>query len=389
MGSGGVREILEDFVAIGPRLTGSHGEAAAARYAAAHFREAGFEVGIEPFEASRWPYRLATPVVPAAAAITTLAASSSMGTYPLGALVLLTALLVVAAASASWHRMLPDLFDLGDRVRSANVVARSAGWGEGRPVLVLTAHLDTKTQLLPTAAQLLALFSALVSLVGLWVFALIDSMSAGRVPNGALVVLTAIAVTGLVTVAANVGSPRLSRGVLDNGSGVALILHLASLLPARVGNRLNLLLVATGAEEIGLAGALRFAQRHRGSLDPGRTLCLNFDVLGHGGRVFLTGSRAPFAGVRDRLVARLIGRGFAVGSLPFLLGAGMDHQRLSAAGLWAISLTEGPGQVLWHVHGRDDRHDLVDPERLARIAEALLETVEDIASDAFVPGKSR
>jgi hypothetical protein len=280
-------------------------------------------------------------------------------------------------------------FDLGDRVRSANVVARSAGWGEGRPVLVLTAHLDTKTQLLPTAAQLLALFSALVSLVGLWVVALIDSMSAGRVPNGALVVLTAIAVTGLVTVAANVGSPRLSRGVLDNGSGVALILHLASLLPARVGNRLNLLLVATGAEEIGLAGALRFAQRHRGSLDPGRTLCLNFDVLGHGGRVFLTGSRAPFAGVRDRLVARLIGRGFAVGSLPFLLGAGMDHQRLSAAGLWAISLTEGPGQVLWHVHGRDDRHDLVDPERLARIAEALLETVEDIASDAFVPGKSR
>jgi hypothetical protein len=107
-------------------------------------------------------------------------------------------------------------------------------------------------------------------------------------------------------------------------------------------------------------------------------VCINFDTLGCGRKVYLAGSRgAPFASIPEMLSRQLNARGFAVARLPVLIGVGMDHQRLNAAGFWAISLTQGPCRAGRRIHSINDRAEFVDVASLANIADAAARVAID------------
>lgn len=367
-----LRTLLDRIVACGPRAVGSDGERKCAALLAHLLGCHDLEVRIQPFRISRWPLRFATYLMPVVAAVCILAAALSLPDRAGLASVILAVMLAVVAASTRLHRLGDHLFDRGGQVRSANIVARSQRWIEDRPCLLFMAHYDSKSQPFPIAVRLGALFMAVGSVVVLLGVALSAAFELYEPSVFALWLPATIGLVSLLLLFLGFPGNR-SPGAMDNGSGLAVMLALAGELPGVCDDRCNLMFVATGAEELGLGGALRFAQEHGGKLDPGRTLCINFDILGGGGKVRLAGSKRSIGSEGGIIERRL-----RAGRLPVILGAGMDHMRLEAAGFRAFSLTQSDLRSLWHVHGPRDTIDRVGTDQLARIVDAVGELAKSL-----------
>ncbi len=69
-------------------------------------------------------------------------------------------------------------------------------------------------------------------------------------------------------------------GANDNASGVAALLGVASDVAGRAPSGVRVVLLSTGSEETMLEGMDAFLRRHRGELDPARTLVVCLDMLG-------------------------------------------------------------------------------------------------------------
>lgn len=384
MNSDRLAALLQDLVALGPRPTGSTGEAAAARWTGDRLREAGLTVDVQPFAVSRWPRRLATRVLPAVMAALLVVCGWLVHDDPWQALGLL------AAASAAFLLLgegggrFAALFDLGARVTSANVVGRVPASREGRPVLLLSAHLDSRTQLLPLG---LRIAGAIVALLGTATLAIVAAVQiCGAIPAGGALprVVAAVAAAGLAAIALDPPMPP-SPGALDDGAAVALLVELARELRDRAGGKVGLVFLATGAEELGMAGALRFVQRSGSSLNPARTLVVNLDILGRGGAILPAGRPGRAGGARLVLADGLRRRGLRPWGSPVVFGAGMDHQRFVAAGLPALSLTQGAGGAAWFVHTPLDRLERVDVARLAFVGDAIVDLADHLAASGVAP----
>ena len=63
-----------------------------------------------------------------------------------------------------------------------------------------------------------------------------------------------------------------SPGTVDNASGVGVLLNLARCLVVKPPtNKVRITFLLSGAEECGMAGALRYIQRHAKAYDPNWT----------------------------------------------------------------------------------------------------------------------
>jgi len=72
-----------------------------------------------------------------------------------------------------------------------------------------------------------------------------------------------------------------SPGANDNGSGILVLMELARRFSQKKSKAVNFTLLATGAEEIGLAGIKHYIRQHP-DLDKNNTLFINFECLGGG-----------------------------------------------------------------------------------------------------------
>ena len=84
------------------------------------------------------------------------------------------------------------------------------------------------------------------------------------------------------------------QGANDDASGAAVILSLAEDLKNTPTENLEVWVVATGAEESGLCGMTHFLRKGMGRrLDKKTTYFINFDNLGSGELIYLTGETIP------------------------------------------------------------------------------------------------
>lgn len=339
-----------------PRFTGSAGERRAADLVADRFARMALDVRREPFRAGRHAIRAYQRVLFSAgaflAALTGFAASRSPALGALSAL----AFGALLARSTRWSPRIEGLFERGPQIESQNVIARRPPRDE-RPVhIVVLAHLDSKSSRLPTAVTVGSLLVALAvtAFLGLWSFAAWAGLSPAPDARHALPAALAAALP-LLAVALLQCSGDASPGAMDNASGLAVLLESARALPADPAlSRADLTFVATGAEEIGLVGAMRWVQAHAEEYPRDRTLFVNIDSVGVGSGLLLTGlaGLAP-SGFADpisnslptrRLVERAARRaGVQARSLPILLGAGVDTMPIAARGYATVTLL---GQVL-------------------------------------------
>jgi hypothetical protein len=328
-------------IACEPRPAGGEAEGRAREYAAGVLRGAGFAVHEEAFGYSGFPGRYATPIGGALAGLAVMCATYG-GLWTSSARQPILELGIGLAIVALFVRaMLGDaVLDLPlQRERSVNLVATR---GAAAPRVWLVAHLDSKSQPLPTLARVigiallassivLALASALLQLAGLphrmgWWGAIVPVM------------------IGMPLVVASVVRAG-SCGAVDNASGVATVLLAATRV--RPGVPIGVLLPS--AEELGLAGARAWARRWGTQHDAG--IALNCDgVDDHGELTIMYSGTVPTA-----LIETL--RGVATPALRarrMPLGMLTDSVALADRGWTSATVSRGSVATLRRIHTSGD-----------------------------------
>lgn len=357
---------IEHLAAIAgsPRAAGSDGEKAARTYAATVLRDAGYDVSTERFEYSALPGRFGTPVGSALALVTVIASAwlaTARGAVVASAVVLGLGLALIALYA---RRLLGDgvLTLPWLRASSANLVARR---GASEPRVWLVAHLDSKSQPIPSALRVAGILLLLAGV--LCTVAALLSTLAGVSPRTLWWIGAAAAAAGAIPAMLGVVGNN-SIGAVDNASGVAAVLTAATMLPS--GLAIGVLLPS--AEELGLAGARAWV-RARGEA---RGTALNCDGVDDDGEltIMYTG---PLPQSLVNTLERVAERAPRVRRMP--IGLLTDSVAFVDAGWQAVTVSRGSLATLRRVHTRRDSLDQLRGDGIQEVATLLSRAAEALA----------
>jgi hypothetical protein len=236
--------------------------------------------------------------------------------------------------------------------------------GEAEPKVWLVAHLDSKSQPVPSAVRVGAVvLLALSLLVAVAAMALTLRGIDARMLWWAAI---ALSVAGALPLTRTVVGAR-SNGAVDNASGVATVLAAAALLPDGVACGVLL----PSAEELGLAGARAWARGHA------RAIALNCDGVDDEGRNVIMFNRGRPSGVIAALTAASVAP-LDVRRMP--LGMLTDSTALAARGWQAVTVSRGSLATLRRVHTPQDSLDTLHGAAIDDVAVILARAAEALAS---------
>lgn len=351
-------------IARAPRAAGSIAEREARAYCATALRASGFDVSIEPFSFSAFPGRYGTPVGGAIAMTTVLAAAWLAvleGAPRAAALAAGSGLLVLALFA--WSMMGEGVLDLPWlRVAGENLVARR---GRTSPRVWLVAHVDSKSQPLPTRLRMAGL-AVLGASLALTLMAAALTLGGGSARSVLWMLCAVLAVAGGCAAMASIVRDD-SVGAVDNASGVAAVLSAAAALDdsAAVG------VVITSAEELGLAGARAWVRAH----DAERGFVVNCDGVDDQGELTLMYTRTKPEPIVDAV--RQAAGTLQVRRMP--PGLLLDSVAFADAGWTGATLSHGSMRTLARVHTPGDSLDALRGERIAPMAATLARAAEALA----------
>ena len=279
-----------------------------------------------------------------------------------------------------WQRL---CLGLGRRLTAANLIATLPGAPEDPtlPHIVLIAHYDSKSQRLPIAVRVACFALSITGGLLYAAAALLHALTAAPALSGLAFVAAAVAVVaGVPLLFLDVGNA--SPGAIDNASGLSVALHLAEILAQQRDwqGRLRLTFLITGAEEIGVAGAAAYLQRHRAELrrdaQAAGLRILNFDGVGVDADLRLAGAR-----LNRRNNGRMAGwveaaaRDCGLRVKPFsMIGLSYDHAPFAEAGFDAVSLI-AIGRATWAVHTPRDTAERLHPRGFAQAGAIALRII--------------
>jgi hypothetical protein len=228
----------------------------------------------------------------------------------------------------------------------------------GQPRVWLVAHIDSKSQPIPTAVRTLGF---LLLCAGLLMATAVAPAAHSAAP------VIAIAVTGgfggLLLSVAWVGSA--SHGAADNASGVAAVLSAAQLTSRDLG------VLITDGEELALAGATAWVQ----GKPPGTAI--NCDTVDDAGQ--FVAMRYGLAELADRAVHGAGETGIAVKGMRPLPGVLTDSVAFHQAKWRTVTLSRGTIRTLMKIHTRRDSLDNLRGTAIPDAARILARLVEELA----------
>ena len=368
------------------RLPGSPGEVLAREYIVRVGEELGLDTTVEEFSYSTAPLKVVLPLL-----CLMLAALSATGsvTYLLGTpLTALpgAALLVLVFMGFRWSAGFERFAARGGKSASANVISVIRARNPAG-VIVLSAHYDSKSQLMPVVVRaaffILGFGGAVVlgaALVALGVLA-----AAGGQTLGNQAVFYASLVPGLLLLALAFNfTGNRSPGALDNASGEGVILEMARLLAEQPLENFDVRVVSFGCEEVGLCGSINYLLAHREELERRPFFMLNFDMpFSPGGSVALnTGFEIPPKRTSSKinLFAREAAEemGFDLTGIYLPVGAAADHMPWCRHGFEATGFIS----ATTYVHRAADTIDRINREGLRRTGELSLSVARSLDQEA-------
>ncbi len=369
---------VRDLAGFGHRGSGTEHERRAANYLADELRGLGLEPVMEEFSGCR----------SLGARLLLHIALAGVGAALLWRIPTLTVLLGLTALGSLVVELTIQRAVLGLVVPggwSCNVVARvpPRGGGVTRGRLVVCGHYDSqRTGLvwneavwsrlapmllkLPAGLQspLLPVPLAMLVQAGVGLAAI---AGAGRafVTIGGVAVLVVYGLAGVLLAEWSVGAPV--PGASDNASGASAVVTLGEEFLRAPANGVELVLLLTGCEEIGLLGAAAWADRHRPELRALPTVFLNLDGLGFGPPRFVS-QEVPLAGPPRSYPARLLDLGTTVAAEEGIMDVGpypvpgfTDGLALLVRGIPGITLIGSrPDGRLPHWHQPSDDAERMD-----------------------------
>ena len=353
-------QLLRDLAAS-PRPTGSAAIAAARERVAGELAALGYSARALPFEFSALPGRYATPLFGAAGlGIVALAGHLGADRNRFAPLVILLAGATLLAAGGRWLAR-SGVLSLGV-MRESGVNLEFTTSHAPAPRVWLCAHLDSKSQPVPTIARAGGIVLAAIGFLATLALALAAAagIATTRAPWVAAALLTLVgAIPVMMSVVGN-----HSPGALDNASGVVAVVEAARLLASHdVG------VLITDAEELGLAGALAWTRLPHVRRD---AVVLNCDGVDDEGASLVMFSRpAPEA---------LIGAAERAGAQrrPMPLGLLTDSVAFTGAGLASITFSRGTLATLARVHGSRDDLSRLRGTGIAPVASLMAATANQL-----------
>ena len=356
------RDDLLGHLASSPRPTGSDAIAAARSRVTRELTTLGFEVRERPFEYSAFPGHFATPLL-GATMLMLVGAAGHLGSrgdrwLPL---VIIFAGGFVAKYAAEWVARRGVLVMPLMRARGVNLEATKPDRGSAEPSVWLCAHIDTKSQPVPTIIRVAGLVLCAIGYNAMMVLALLAAF--GRTPQlfwwaaSALVTLA-----GAIPVVMSVVTSR-SPGALDNASGVASVIEAAR----QLGDR-NVGVLITDAEELGLAGARAWAREHRGG-----AAVLNCDGVDD------TGETVVILGHRPGAIESALAAGTRTRKR--IPGVMTDAIAFADAGIPSVTFMRGGWSSLARVHSRMDDLAHLDGTGIAEVAGLMAATARQLGAN--------
>ena len=349
-------------IAQAPRATGSTGEATARRYASAVLQSAGYAVHDEPFAYSRFPGRWGTPLAGGLATIT-LTSTATLALSGHAASSRWALLLGMAAIAVFARAMLGDaVLDLPLlRSSGTNTVATR---GADAPAVWLVAHLDSKSQPVPSAVRVGAVVVLIAAFVGAAIIgALTPSEGTARTLWWMILLLTVVGALPLMLSTVGNRSP----GAVDNASGVAAVLAAAEMMPP--GLSIGVLLPS--AEELGLAGARAWS---RGRIP---ATALNCDGVDDEGTVVIMYSGPLPVGLVGTIRVAATG---AVELRRMPRGLMTDSTALSQRKWNTVTVSRGSLRTLARVHRPSDSLANLRGTGIDEVASLLARSAEALAT---------
>lgn len=372
---------------IGPRGTGTPGEAAAAEYVADRLRDFGLPVEHQSFRAvaSQNAFPLAVGLVALLAVVV----------YPLGGAASrwLAAALAAATPWMFWRTIVHSDSPLGfllPHVKSGNVLTRIEPRDPARRNAVILAHLDTNRCRLAWQATTVRHLEPLTWLTFGMLALLPLIYLAGALLGGppwawwASLVPAAYLVGTMVTLVRDDRMP-FSPGAHDNASGVAVALELANRLVRQPLRQTRVWLAFTGAEETDHAGLKALLRQHGAALR--EAAFIDLEGVGSGELVYLTrqGLCLPYfpdpdlAALAERVAARRPDLSVRAGHITI-----EDEVRTLRNHGWRAICIAGRDPTtgtLPHWHRASDTAESVSEEALERAVEFVLEMLSALDSE--------
>lgn len=372
-----------------PRLCGSEGEKKARNYILAACASSGIDTELHEFSIYRFPDEYLTKIVAITWIILLTLALICLRTCIAVSLASLAIIGCSMIAMSRWHRLYELLFDVpaGPRTDSANVLARITSREED-PTIIFMAHYDSKSQMLPIPLRILLLLCGplgTVALAGLIVAALILRLE---------ILFTLACAAGAVVIMAMAvlmfnRSVDESPGAMDNATGVAVLLELARAFRESPPPGVNLCFLFTGAEEIGLAGAVRFVQKRAQDFPRRNTSIVNLDGVGGMEKLLVVDRYGLFppavtsAKLGKRIRTLAASRGLALHRIPLITGALWDHVVWAAHGYESLTLSMGGWEkATLQIHSALDSWEHINPRGLTATWELCRDIVLAPAEDS-------
>ncbi|HEX6250875.1 MAG TPA: M28 family peptidase [Gemmatimonadaceae bacterium] len=350
---------LIERLAATPRAAGSVEERRARALCAELLQESGFETREVPFSYSTLPGRWGVPIVGALWLAAGIAAARDGVRPPGDAPAGIVLPLIIMGWLASLTLGLTVNSGRFRRTGGLNLVAT-----RGRaPAIWLCAHLDTKSQSVPTLKRTVALVVAGATALLLGVLHLgarLADWGGGPVWLAAGIVLASAAA---VMVTCFVGND--SPGAADNASGVAAVLA-----AARSTGEAPLGVILTSAEELGLAGARAWAASAVTRGDAPR-LVINCDTLDEEGPMRCVVHRREDVGVARDLITIAGNEGFSARITRHTPGIMVDSAAIAARGIPAVTLSRVTRGTLSRIHTARDTADRLSGEGAVQAAAVM------------------
>lgn len=345
-----------------PRLSGTEGAAETEQHLREAFEGLGYETEELPFSFSSWPGRFGLPVAGVLLLLTGVGGAALLRNgLPIIALIVLVVGLLLTLLPLILLETAQRTLPVG-RLEARNLLFTRPG---ARPMWIVMAHRDSKSQLIPTLVRTGVVvlgavgWIALVVLAVLWLAGELFQFGSWVLIAGGAVALAGLALA--LTWASN-DSP----GALDNASGVAALLAVAAESP---GDEVGFLL--TDGEELGLAGAHAAVD----TLPPVQGI-INVEGLDDRGPVRVAeGYGWRRSGSAPQLAAALLTAGRAldmdVKRRPLPRTILVDHIPFAAAGVPALTILRGEWKSLLRVHRGSDSLDRINGRGAAEAATLL------------------
>ena len=364
-----------------PRLVGSAGETDAQDYIVQQFRVLGLDVSWEPFSFTKFPAEVLPRILCSLFVPVVLSVPWFGERFPISISVACLLSLSIAMFFTQWQKRFEGLYDVGRKHRSENIVATNgAKQDDDTPAFLFVAHYDSKSQVLPIAVRMVAYGIAIFGLIALTIVMLVKIIVLIWLPNYIVWSIAGITSFCLLLLQINLTENR-SPGGFDNASGVGVMLEVARVVMAR-DEKKSVTFLATGAEEYGMCGALRYIQAHADEYDRENTYVINLDGLGVGNGVNLV-TRYGIPPIRTtRTLGNLFrtsseALGIRVSERYLPIGVGLDSIPIASRGFETVTLTaRGVGSVALKVHSKQDRTELLNAESLQQVGELIVDVIE-------------